>query len=281
MAKNKNEELATVAPETTALATADDFSEFAGDQDKLTKDDLIIERYRIVQAMTKGKREAGLKDGQIYATMSKKGYDKVLLVPIHDYRTIVERSDDNKGMFLGELSVDDPKVVAAVAANGGKYNKLVSAAGPDGKRTRLVDTRNVFCAFLDPEDGITPIGFGILQADSTNIRPYLQWRQDRVAFQGGVNYPTYAFRTFVDGLGEYTNPEGNVTQLYRFTPFKDGNWKTSCLSPKNPEELALLRQCRDQKDLMIGGKVNVAKYSDEEQSEEALEAQAFDADAPF
>lgn len=280
--KNENttvvtEELATVAP--ASLATVNDdlgFGDFSDDADKRTKDELILERLRIVQSMTKDKAKNGLVDGQIYGNMTRKGFDRLLVVPLYDYRTVVERTSDKKGTFVKEYhetqegsgDFGDAKVNDAIQAAGGLKN-LRNAA--DGNQLAL--TYNCFVATLDEADGTTVKGFGLLQADKTNIRPYLLWRQNRVDFKGAVNAPTYAFRTFVDGKGTYTNPEGQTTQQYQFSPFKNNNWKESLLSPKTDRELLVSLQ--EQRKLMQSGAIKVAENEVEGVSEDAAEEAAF------
>lgn len=281
------EETTLATTSTEALAVADDdsgFGEFSDDADKRTKDELVLERLRIVQAMTKAKaKNKALRDGQIYGNMSLKGFDKLLVVPVYDYRTVVERVDDNKGKFLkehletadGSGDFGDIKVQKSIAAVGGDITKLrKSVPDANGVVTSLSLTYNSFVAILDPSDGVTVTGFGLLQADKTNIRPYLLWRQNRVCFDGAVNYPTYAFRTFVDGKGEYTNPDGITTQQYQFTPYLNDNWKESCFSPRNPKQLEVLRKLQEQRKLMQSGAIKVAE-NEESHTEEAAEEAAF------
>lgn len=288
MSKNNNkqpavtEELATVAP-AGALAQEDDFlNEFTQFADKRTVDEVITERFRIVQALTKGKKENGLRDGQIFGNMTRKGLDKALIVPISETKTIVERTNDSKGTFVKEYVETSPGKF-----NDARVQKYVDAAGlknihkvetDNGNKLGL--TYNCYVAFLDHETGLTATGFGVLQADKTNIRPYLLWRQNRVNFDGAVKFPTFSFRTWVDGAGEYTNPEGNTTQQYQFTPFKNSNWLDSqLLRPKGevtpPEHIALLRKLADQHKLMASGAIKVAEFSDADDSEAAQEEAAF------
>lgn len=300
MAKNtktnetvETQELA-VANTTTALATSQDdfgFGEFAGDEDRRTKDELVLERVRIVQGTTKDRAKLGLKEGQIFFGMSKRAYDKLLIVPVFDYRTIVRRTDDKKGTFIqehletaeGSGDFGDMNVQKSIAAVGGDVTKIrKSVPGADGVVHQLALTYNCLVATLDPEDGETVTGFGLLQADKTNIRPYNAWRQERVAFKGAVTFPLYAFRAWVDGSGEYTNPEGQTTRQYRFTPYKNDeagkpSWKLSCFNPKDPNHLAILRGLKEQRELMKQGAIKVSDHSadDSAQSEEAQEEAAF------
>jgi hypothetical protein len=281
-------ELAPVAPAAALAVPADDFGfgEFAGDEDRRTKDELVLERVRIVQGTTKDRAKHGLKERQIFFGMSKKGFDKLLIVPVFDYRTIVERSDDKKGTFIkehletqdGSGDFGDLKVQKSIAAVGGDVTKIrKSVPDANGVVTQLALTYNCLIATLDPEDGVTVTGFGLLQADKTNIRPYNQWRQDRVAFKGAVSFPTYAFRAWVDGSAEYTNPEGQTTKQYKFTPYVNNNWKDSCFNPKNPEHLEVLRGLKEQRELMKTGAIKVADHSSEDGgvSEDQAEDAAF------
>lgn len=295
MSKNNNKQVVTeeievtealaVAPATTsALANAGEFdNEFEGDQDKLTKDDILLDRYRLVQGMTKGRRELGLEEGALYATASKRSFETAVVVPIMESRVIVERQVDktsggqsgpNDGKFVAELSIDNPRVVAALKANNQSYIHLHSAEG-----TEFKETRNVYVAFLSPDDGVTCTGFGILQAESTNLRPVLDWKTQRVGWKrvGGKSantLPMYAFRTVVDGKGVH---QKNQTALYRFNPYKNNSWKDSAIDPDNriPEELELLRKLKAHKELITSGAVKVAEYSDADDSEAAQEAAAF------
>jgi hypothetical protein len=282
MTSKKNEktvtevvDLATVAP-AGALANAEDFSDFEGDEDKRTKDEVVLERLRIVQSMTKDKQKNGLQDGQLYGNMTRKGFDRLLIVPLYDYRTVVERTSDKKGTFVKEYletadgsgDFGDLKVQNAIAAAGG-LKGLRNAA--DGNQLAL--TYNCFVAILDPSNGTTIKGCGLLQADKTNIRPYLLWRQNRVDFDGAVNVPVYCFRTFVDGKGTYTNPEGQTTQQYQFQPYVENNWKDSLLVPSKHREVML--KLRDQRKLMQSGAIKVAEHESEGVSEDAQEEAAF------
>lgn len=275
---NVTEELATVAPAPLAAA-ADDlgFGDFSDDADKRTKDELVLERIRIVQSMTKDKAKYGLTDGQLYGNMNRKGFDRLLVVPIYDYRTVVERTSDKKGTFIKEYhetaegsgDFGDMKVQNAIETAGGIKNLRKAADG-----NQLALTYNCLVAILDESDGVTVKTLGVLQADKTNIRPYLLWRQNRVDFKGAVSVPTYAFRTFVDGKGTYTNPEGQTTQQYQFTPFRNNNWRESLLNPKT--DFDLLKSLKEQKDLMKSGALKVAEHeADTEVSEEAAEEAAF------
>lgn len=284
------EELATVAP-AGALAETLDFGDFSEDVDKRTADEMVTERIRLVQAMTKGRREAGLIEGQLYGNMTRKGLDSAVIVPVFDYRTVVERTDDGKGSFIkeyAEVKADSgdfgSHVNRAIAAVGGKIKDLrKSAKVPNGEQTQMSLTYNCYVCFLD-ESGTQALDFGLLQADKTNIRPYLLWRQNRVKFQGAIKFPTYAFRTIVSGKDVYVNPEGMETRNFRFEPFKNNNWKESCLcrfdeaSGKitgTKAELELLTALKAQKALMQSGAIKIAEYSDSDDSEEALENAAF------
>jgi hypothetical protein len=282
----KTEELVVAAPEALAVDGVEDFGDFSDDSDKRTADELVLERLRLVQAMTKGKSESGLKDGQIYSNMTRKGYDDLLVVPVYDWREVVERTtvktDKPKGAFIraygetaeGSGDFGDDRVNKAIAAVGGLKNLRKSLPDANGNVTELVLTYNCYVAILDPSNGTTVKGFGVLQADKTNIRPYLLWRQNRVDFDGATNYPTYAFRTVVDGRGTYKNPEGNVTQQYGFKPYLNDNWKESCLVPSKHK--ALLLALREQRKLMASGALKVADHAtDEAVSEDAQEEAAF------
>lgn len=283
----KSEELVVAAPAALSVDGAEDFGDFSDDADTRTADELVLERLRIVQAMTKEKAASGLQDGQIYGSMTRKGFDKLLIVPIHDWREVVERTtvktDKPKGAFIksynetqdGSGDFGDDRVNKAIAAAGGLKNLRKSLPDVNGVVTELVLTYNCYVAILDPSNGTTVKGFGVLQADKTNIRPYLLWRQNRVDFDGATNYPTYAFRTFVDGKGTYKNPEGNVTQQYNFRPFVNENWKESCLVPSKNK--ALLLNLKEQKKLMKSGALKVAEHASEGEavSEENQEDAAF------
>lgn len=278
-----------IVPPAAAVVVADSsaYDEFGGYEDKRGKDDLVIGRYRLVQAMTQGKRDHGLQDGQIYDAVTKVAYDSVLVVPILETRSVVERriapGSNEDGKFIAELQLDDPRVVAAVKANGSDgYKFLKSLPGPDGSVTKFMDTRNVHVVFLQ-EDGVTPSHFGVLQFDSTNIQPLLQWKDARVrpSFEDGRPFsslPIFAFRTYLDGQG--VHPKKN-TQLYRFSPFPTkpgeagGNWKQAILNPSNPKEKALLTKCVEHRKLLESGVVKIAEYSDADDSETAQETAAF------
>jgi hypothetical protein len=271
------EELTVTSTANAALATVEDFSEFEGDEDRRTKDELVLERFRICQAMTKDKAASGLTDGQIYGSMTRKGFDRLLVSPVHDYRTVVERTADKKGAFVKEYfetedgsgDFGDVRVNDAIAAAGGLKN-LRNAK--DGNPLSL--TYNCFIAILDPSNGTTVKGFGVLQADKTNIRPYLAWRQNRVDFDGATGKPIYCFRTWVDGKGIYKNPDGIITQQYRFSPFVNENWEQSLLVPSKHRDLML--KLRDQRKLMQSGALKVAEADrDETVSEDAQEEAAF------
>ncbi len=279
--KNENtspvgEELTVVNAASAELATSEDFSEFDGDEDRRTKDEVVLERMRICQAMTKNKTENGLVDGQIYGNMTKKGFDRLLIVPLHDYRTVVKRTNDKKGAFVAEyFETEDGsgdfgniEVQNAIAAAGG-LKKIRNAK--DGSPLAL--TYNCFIAILDPSNGTTVKGFGLLQADKTQITPYLMWRQNRVDFDGATGKPMYCFRTWVDGKGTYKNTDGIITQQYRFSPFVEQNWEKSLLVPSKHRELML--KLRDQRKLMQSGALKVAEVEREEVSEDAQEEASF------
>lgn len=291
MAKNTKtdtvDETALVASQAAgALAEVEDFSDFEGFEDKRTADELLLERIRIVQAMTKDKASAGLTDGQLYGNISRKGYDSLLIVPIHDWREIVERTtvktDKPKGAFIKAYSeteensgdFGDMRINKAITAVGGLKNLRKSLPDANGVATELVLTYNCYVAILDPSNGTTVKGFGVLQADKTQIRPYLNWRQVRVDFDGAVNYPTFCFRTVVTGKSEYKNPDGIVTQQYKFEPYVNNNWKESCLVPSKHKQLLL--NLKDQHKLIKSGALKVAEHAvDEAVSEDQLEDAAF------
>lgn len=274
--------LATTTPAgAVAVADDDDFGDFQGHQGKITADELVTERFRIVQAMTKNKRETGLVDGQIYGNISRKGMDSAVIVALHETRTIVERTGDSKGTFVreyvetefGSNDFQDPTINALIKKM--TFKNVYKAVLDNGNK--LAPTYNCYVAFLD-DTGTEVKGFGVLQADKTNIRPFTKWMQDRVAFEGANKTPLFAIRTRVDGKGTYENEEGNVTQQYRFSPFKDDNWKASRMSPK-PKALGgnyeLLKALEDHKKLVTGGAIKIAEYSDADDSEEAQEFAAF------
>lgn len=296
MAKNNNKEtsadtaLATANVTTSALAESVTFEGFENDTDKRTADEVVTERYRLVQAMTKGKKDIGT-EGQLYGNMTRKGFDQAIVVPLFDFRTVVERTNDDSGKFVkehAELKADSgdfgPKVNAAIKAVNGKLKDLRESL-PDnqGQTSQLVLTYNCYVAFLD-ETGTTALDFGVIQADKTNIRPYLLWRQNRVKFEGATSFPTFSFRTVVSGRDTYTNPQGKETANYRFQPFVDGNWAKSCIGRLDPvtkklsgsaEEFAFLNKLKAQKQLMSSGAIKVAEYSDADDSEAAAEEAAF------
>ncbi len=303
---NKNtavsEELAVVEQETTALVEGDDFGSFSDYADKRTAAEVITEVYRIVQAMTKAKNDNELlRDGMLYGSMTKKGFDELFIAPIYDYKTIVERVGDNapsgkkKGDFVKdyfETSPDsgdfgDARINAYVKKAGLK--DLHKTVTDNGNQIGLV--YNCYFAKLDKATGLPTQGFGLLQADKTNIRPYLLWRQDRVEFEGATCVPTFSFRTRVTGKGKYKNPAGNVTQQYTFEPFDGKNWQTSLIGKVVPavtkdgkktfrltgtaEEGQILKNLVGQRELMQSGAIKVAEFSDADDSEDAQEAAAF------
>lgn len=301
----KNQEKNTVTEEITlpevapqAALTVTDFSadEFAGDEDKLTAQDILptVQRFRIVQGMTKGQRDHGLRPGQIFATASKTGYDELLIAPVHFVRSVVERKSvkgpdgkslDGDGDFIAELDPNDPRVVAAFEKNKKSFVKLRSAEGTDFR-----ETLSTYFAMLDPNDGLTCVKLGILVAESTNIAPVQNWRTERVGFKipetsgwhklfpgkTGSSLPMYAFRAFVNGEGVHSK---NETCLYQFRPFKGNNWRDSVLDPSKPDELALLRSLKQTSELIKEGKLTVQSISDADDSgftsEDAAEAAAF------
>lgn len=273
------ESAALATTSTTALAVDDgevDFlsGEFAGHQTKVTADELVTERFRICQAMTKCKRDAGLQDGQLYGNLTKKALDSAVIVPIVETRSIIERTGDTKGMFVeaydetafGSNDFGDARINAYVKKVSFKNTyKLETDNG-----NKLVPTYNCYVAFLD-ETGTECKGFGVLQADKTNILPFTKWLEDRCAFEGSENVPTFAFRTRVDGKGTYKNPEGQITQLYRFTPFQDQDWKKSLLRSR-----ALLNKLQEHKKLVTSGAIKIAEHTvDEVESETSQEDAAF------
>lgn len=290
MAKNKNnnvetetvtEELVVAAPSALAVDSDDDFADFQGHQAVVTADELVTQRFRIVQAMTKKKREYNLVDGQIYGNIDRKGLDSAVIVALHETRTIVERTGDTKGLFVkeyvetsfGSNDFQDPAINTLIKKM--TFKNVYKAEMANGNK--LSPTYNCYVAFLD-ETGSECKGFGVLQADKTNIRPFLKWMQDRVSFDGANKTPLFAIRTRVDGKGVYENSEGQPTQQYRFTPFAQDNWKASRLSTKpsaNGGNLELLKALEDHKKLVTSGAIKVADYSDADDSEEAQEAAVF------
>ncbi len=302
---NKNtvsEELAVVEQETTALVEGDDFGSFSDYADKRTAAEVITEVYRIVQAMTRAKdANENLRDGQIYGSMTKKGFDELFIVPIYDYKTIVERVGDNapagkkKGDFVKDYfetkpdsdDFGDARINAYIKKSGLK--DLHKTVTDNGNQIGLV--YNCYFAELDKATGLPNQGFGLLQADKTNIRPYLLWRQERVKFKGATRAPTFSFRTRVTGKGKYKNPAGNVTQQYTFEPFDGENWQTSLIGKLVPfvnkegkqdwrltgtrEESEVLKALVGQRELMQSGAIKVAEFSDADDSEDAQEAAAF------
>lgn len=294
MASKKNDNTVTETVTSTELSTTapagavvvvddDDFSDFQGHQATITADELVTERFRIVQAMTKGKRDVSppLVDGQIYGNISRKGLDSAVIVALHETRTVVERTGDTKGTFVkeyvettfGSNDFQDPVINTLIKKM--TFKNVYKAETANGNK--LSPTYNCYVAFLD-ETGSECKGFGVLQADKTNIRPFLKWMQDRVSFDGANKTPLFAIRTRVDGKGEYVNSEGQLTQQYRFTPFAQDNWKLSRLSTKPSSaggNLELLKALEDHKKLVTSGAIKVADYSDADDSEDAQEAAAF------
>jgi hypothetical protein len=270
-------EEAPAALATTNFGSHDD--DFEGDADRLTADDVVIGRFKLVQAMSQGKRENGWQEGQIYDTSTKKAFDSLLIIPVVEDRVVVERlsvdrDGKKKGSFVREHSVDSPVVVAALARNSGKFGKELST--PEGNA--LEETRNIHFAILE-EDLVTVRGFGILVATSTNLYPVKLWKTARSSFtraggKPGSKLPMYAYRTLVDGRGVHPK---NETCLYRFAPPVNNNWKESAIDPDTctQAELKLLYSLKEHAEMIRGGKVKVAEYGDADDSEEALEAEAF------
>lgn len=278
-----SEELAVSAPAALAVDSDDDFADFQGHQAVVTADELVTQRFRIVQAMTKCKRDVtpNLVDGQLYGNIDRKGLDSAVIVALHETRTIVERTGDTKGKFVrdyvetafGTKDFQDPAMNALVKKMS--FKNVYKAQLDNGNK--LAPTYNCYVAFLD-ETGTKCKGFGVLQADKTNIRPFIKWMEDRVSFEGANKTPLFAIRTRVDGKGEYKNDEGQVTQQYRFTPFKADDWKASRLSSKPSAQggnRELLVALEEHKKLVTSGAIKVADYSDADDSEEAQEAAAF------
>lgn len=274
------EEIEIVEAATQALAQFGQFDdEFADDADVLHADDLVIERFKLVQGLTQGRKEHGFQDGQIYSSATKKAYDSFVMVEVCEHRTVVERvgegKAEKKGTFVVEHAVDSPLVVEALKRNNGKFGKdLVTLNG-----NSLEETRNLHFAMLDATDGVTVTGFGILEAKSTNLYPVKLWKNTRQGFQrvGGKmanTLPSYAHRVVVDGNGVHPK---NETALYRFNPFKNDSWKDSAIDPDTctAQERALLTALKAHKLAIQGGAVKVAQYSDADDSEEAQEAAAF------
>lgn len=290
MAKNKDNQvtdsLATVEPVGNLVLSSDvDFSE---DADKRTAKEVVTERYRIVQAMTKDADKIG-KVGQLYGNMTRVGFDQAVIVPIFDYCTVVERTGDDRGSFVKEHT----EVKPGTEDFGPLVNKAIRAAGKIENLRQTADgvnhlalTYNCYVAFLDAT-GLRAESFGVLQADKTNIRPYLLWRQNRVKAEGSIKFPTYAFRTIVSGRDQYTNPAGKTTRNYRFEPFVNNNWIESCLCVwdaankritfRSKEELDLLTALKEQKALMQSGAIKVSELSDADDSSFVSEDQQEDA----
>lgn len=287
---NNNKNKQTVAPVTeeievveapvealTKFGQYDD--EFADDADVLDADDLVVGRFKLVQGLTAGRKEFGFRDGQIYDSSTKKAYDSFVMVEVCEHRTVVERAGEGKpekkGTFVAEHAVDSPLVVEALKRNNGKFGRdLVTLLG-----NSLEETRNLHFAMLDPKDGVTVTGFGILEAKSTNLYPVKLWKNTRQGFQrtGGKmanTLPSYAHRVVVDGNGVHSK---NETALYRFFPFKNDSWKESAIDPDTctVQERALLTALKAHKLAIQGGNVKVAQYSDADDSEAAQEEAAF------
>jgi hypothetical protein len=275
MASSKNkiveEAIVPAAEETTALAQVEDYGEYAADADKLTKDDMLIERYRICQATSNKAKDAGVVEGEIFGTISKKGMKSCLVVAVSEERVIVERLDNSDGTYLGTHQLTDPRIQDAYKRNGNKYIGLKGTT-PDGKPTKLIETRNVHVVFLNSEDGVTPEGFGTLNCESVNLTPLALWKQNRTRIKGGAQTPTYAFRTVVS-TEPHTNPQGKKSKKFKFDPY-NGSWEASRLRPSVAAHKDLLDKCTAHKKLIEAGALTI-EYSDADDSEAAQENAAF------
>lgn len=266
-------------------ATADEFS---ADQETLTADDLMISRFRCVQPMTRAKKHnKELKDGQIYSTLTKKGFDEALVVAVHETHHIVERTDDSQGKFISTMALNDPRVVAARKANGQSLIKLKSIK--NDTPTKYVETRDIHVIFLDPKDGLTALGFGVLQFDSTNLTPAKIWKNERNAISKGSpkGMPSYAFRTVVKTTDKDNSASGQPdSKIYDLSPYK-GNWKDGAIAfsflngettSVSKAEYKFLQNCQEHKKLLMSGAFKVEQSDEEEPSEDEAEDSSFDPD---
>jgi hypothetical protein len=282
------EALAPSSSATTALAQVadeDDFGDMGSDAERLTSDDLLISRYRVVQGTTKAKKgNPSIKDGRFYNTSTKMGYEQGLVVALHEVHHIVERTTGDDGKFIGTLGLKDPRVLKARKANGDSLIKLLTVDREPANK--LVETRDVHVAFL-ADDGVSVTGFGVLQFDSSNLMPGKTWKNERaMCCAPTAKYPKgrppYAFRAVIRGDGVKDNSGINKADsaLWVIKPWGDqGNWEQGALKMSVPAERELLLKLQAHTKLVKEGLVKVDYREDEgEPDETTAEDASFDPD---
>jgi len=268
------EEIVTSAPAPlTPLAKQEAYAEFSEHGEVMTASDLILERYLCVQGMTRDKNKYGLREGMFYGNLSKKGFEKAIVLPIHETQHIVEKINDNTNKFVADLPLDHDRVKKAYKANNNSYINLLSV--DRDPPTKLVETYDVHVVFL-AEDGLTPLHFGILQFHSTNLFPRKFWKSERQS-GGRSHLAPYFFRSVVSCETKHNTKSNSDSMIFKIEPFA-GKWDAAMLNPTVPVERDLLLKCKAHRDLISAGQFKVS-YEDEEVSEtDAEDAEFSDAD---
>lgn len=267
VAEAPSEAIVQAAP-AGAIVEASAFDEFSGDVDKRGIEDMLIQRYRCVQSMTRDRAKLGLAEGHFYGTLSKKGMARGIVLPIHEHRYVVERQNTDKGEFVGTSELGDPRVVAALKRNGGSYISLKDFVSGN----LLVETRDVHVVFLE-DDGVTPRDFGILQFDKANLTPCLLWRDERIKIKittkagdvkSGAQLATYFYRSVVETELKHFQKKDKDAYVYKISAF-GGDWSKAVLNVDEPAHLELLRKCKEHAEMLKAGKFKV-DYSDADES---------------
>lgn len=206
----------------TAVA-AYDYGEHAGAGfENRSADDLSLPFLNILQPLSPqvvDETVPGAKAGKFFNTVTGEVFDKVRFIRCHHETKFVEWVPrDSGGGIAGVHEPSSQEVLRAKKDAGPRSNKLKIG------QNDLVETKYVYGLVLNDNDEV--VGFAVIAAKSTNLKPVKDWYTSTLMVQKGA--PVYAFIAELSTVKQ-SNDKGTWYQI-QAKPV-NGNWKDSMINP--------------------------------------------------
>lgn len=238
----------------------------------VTNDDLSIPFFNVLQSNSpevEDQTVEGARAGMLLNSVTKELIDPetgIYLIPVFRRREYIEWRPRNAGGGLVDFHQPNSEVVAAaLKANGG-----VAFGGLKVGENELVETLSTYCLQYDPET-LQPLGYGIISASSTKIKPYKDW--STALYMLVPKAPLFANRTHLTTVKQ-KNEKGSFYN-FKFSPAGE-NWKAGRLNPADELQGALYGAAKSFHTMISDGMVQADFGSQREQS-----GQAADGETPF
>ncbi len=231
-----------------------------------TAKDLSIPFLSILQPLSPQVQEQNPKDaesGQIFNTVTREltdGDEGVLFLPCHKEGPIwVEWVPRKKGG--GFVGLHDPESDAVKQGS-----PIMNDEGKPTRKLRhgeneLIETFYAYGLLLDPEDGVTTMGFAVVSFTSTKIKAYRDWITAmytyRVSTPGGkkVNPPLFANRSRLKTFKRTT--DAGTWYNFQIEPFNE-TWAQGALNPGVEAERNLMVDAKDFLEMVQSGMARAA-----------------------